>query len=191
VTKVLTGLDMFHIAELTEDDATSVTYAAPEKLPGAVNVKVDPKTESETVWADNSSYAVLNTLGDIDVEIEATDLPLALQKKIFGHTEENGVQFASINDKTIELALGFRSRLSTGGYRYYWFLKGKPELLPVEGKTEEGKPAPQTAKLKLKFMPLQYNGRWKGQAEDGTSFTQGGKWFEKVVYAGSVLTPTV
>jgi phi13 family phage major tail protein len=188
---VLTGLDMFHIAELTKDDDAGVTYVAPEKLPGAVSVKVDPKTESTTVWADNSSHAVLNSLGDIDVEIEAADLPLELQKKIFGHTEENGVQFASINDETMELALGFRSKISSGGYRYYWFLKGKPELLPVEGKTEEGKPAPQTAKLKLKFMPLQFNGRWKGQAEDGTTFTQGNKWFEKVVYAGSVLTPTV
>jgi phi13 family phage major tail protein len=187
--KVISGLDMFHIAELTKDDEIAVTYEVPEKLPGAVNVKLDPKTETETIYADNSPYAVLNSIGDIDVELEATDLPLELQKKIFGHTEEGGVQFAAIDDKTMELALGFRSKISTGGYRYYWLLKGKPELLPTEGKTEEGKPAPQTAKLKLKFMPLQFNGRWKAQAEDSVTFTKGANWFKQVVYAGSVLAP--
>jgi phi13 family phage major tail protein len=191
MSKVISGLDMFHIAELTNDDLVSVTYGIPEKLPGAVNVKIDPKQESETVWADNGAYTVLNALGDIDVEIEAVDLPLELQKKLFGHTEEGGVQFASINDETMELALGFRSKVSTGGFRYYWLLKGKPELLPTEGKTEEGKPAPQTAKLKFKFMPLQHNGRWKAQAEDNATFTKGANWFKQVVYKESVLTPVV
>ncbi|BBW99011.1 major tail protein [Geobacillus subterraneus] len=188
--KIISGLDMFHIAQLIKDDSSGVQYATPEAVPGAVSIKVDPKTESETVYADNSAYAVLNSIGDIDVEMEATDLPLDIQQKLFGHTVENGVQFASIHDETMELALGFRAKVSTGGYRYYWLLKGKPELLPIEGKTEEGKPSPQTAKLKLKFMPLQYNGRWKAQAEDGTEFTQGNKLFDQVVYEGSVLNQT-
>ncbi|CAM4416684.1 major tail protein [Bacillus manliponensis] len=188
MSKLLYGLDMFHLSELTADTVAGVTYEKPDHLPGGVSVKVDPKTESETIFADNGPYAVLNSMGDIDVEIEVVDLPLPMQKKIFGQTEENGVYFSSINDVTMELALGFRAKLSTGGYRYYWFLKGKSELLPIEGKTAEGKVTPQTSKLKMKFMPLQFNGRWKGEAEDGGTFTKGANWFKQVVYQESVLT---
>ncbi|MGG3798987.1 major tail protein [Metabacillus fastidiosus] len=185
------GLDMFHIAELTKDTVAEILYGTPEHLPGSVSVKVDPKTESETFYADNSAFAVLNSMGDIDVEIEVADLPLDIQKKIFGQTEENGVYFSSINDVTMQLALGFRAKVSTGGFRYYWLLKGQSELLPIEGKTDEGKVTPQTSKLKMKFMPLQHNGRWKGEAQDGTTFTKGENWFKKVVYAESVLTPII
>jgi hypothetical protein len=39
-------------------------------------------------------------------------------------------------------------------------------------------------------MPLQYNGRWKAQAQDNGTFS-GENWFNRVVYAGSALLPEV
>lgn len=75
------GLDMFHIAELTGDTTDAALFETPTKLEGAVNVKVDPKTESTTFWADNSAYDVINSLGDIDVDLEVADLPLTMQKR--------------------------------------------------------------------------------------------------------------
>ncbi|KNE19671.1 major tail protein [Virgibacillus pantothenticus] len=188
--KVLHGLDMFHLALLTKDDHEGVTYEPPEPVPGAVNVSVTPNTESNTFFADNGAYEIFNSLGDIDVNMEVADLPLEMQKKIYGHQEEEGVQFASIEDTVAELALSFRAKVSTGGYRYYWFLKGKAQLLPNEYQTDEGNVTPQTAKLTLKFMPLQYNKRWKSQAEDKPDLNLGEKWFKEVVYKGDVLTPT-
>ncbi|MBS4198617.1 phage tail protein [Bacillus sp. FJAT-49732] len=189
MSKVLHGLDMFHIAELTEDTTTSVDYETPEPLLGAVNVNVQPNTESNTFYADNGAYAVLNSLGDIDVDVEVADLPFAMQKTIYGHTEENEVQFASKDDISIDLALGFRAKTSTGGYRFYWLLKGKAELIPIEHQTDEGNTTPQTAKIKLKFMPLQHNGRWKAQAESSEQL-DAAKWFKDVVYKGDILTST-
>jgi len=185
---ILHGLDMFHLAILTEDTRAAINYEAPEALPGAVNVSVKPNAESESFYADNGAFDVFNSLGDIDVSMEVASLPLSVQKKIYGHKEENGVLFDSIEDKIENLALGFRAKLSTGGYRYYWLLKGKPQLLESEHQTDEGKTTPQPAKVALKFMPLQHNGRWRGKAEDGTTFTEGGKWFNKVVYEGAALT---
>lgn len=190
--KVLHGLDKFHIAELKSDDASAAEFETPESVPGAVNVSVNPNTSSNTFFADNGAYEIFSNMGDIDVDIEVADLPLALQKKIFGHKETKGVQFGNINDRVAKLALGFRAKTSTGGYRYYWFLKGNPELLPIEHQTDEDNITPQTAKLKLKFAPLQYNGNWKAQAEDGDTFTEGGKWFDSVVYDDKTVpsTPT-
>ncbi|GAA0434403.1 phage tail protein [Virgibacillus sp. AGTR] len=186
--KVLHGLDMFHLALLTKDDKSGATYEPPEAVLGAVNVSVTPNTESNTFYADNGAYEIFNSLGDIDVSMEAADLPLELQKKIYGHQEEGGVQFASIEDITAELALAFRAKVSTGGYRYYWFLKGKAQLLPNEYQTDEGNVTPQTAKLTLKFMPLQFNKRWKAQAEDTADTNFKDTWFKQVIYNGDVLT---
>lgn len=190
--KVLHGLDMFHIAEVLSDDKTAAEFETPEDVPGAVNVSVAPNTSSNTFYADNGAYEIFSNMGDIDVDVEVADLPLALQKKIFGHKESGGVQFGNINDRVAKLALGFRAKTSTGGYRYYWFLKGNPELLPIEHQTDEDNITPQTAKLKLKFAPLQFNGNWKAQAEDGEVFKQGSKWFTKVVYdeASIPIAPT-
>ena len=182
------GLDMFHIAELTGDTTDAALFETPTKLEGAVNVKVDPKTESTTFWADNSAYDVINSLGDIDVDLEVADLPLTMQKKIYNMNEVNGVQFSNKDDQPINLALGFRAKVSSGGYRYYWLLKGKPELLPIEHKTDEGKADPQTSKIKLKFMPLQHNGNWKAQAE--TEQLKGLDWFKEVIYDESQLNST-
>lgn len=183
------GLDMFHCAEVIQDDEESLKYGTPIKIPGAVSIKVDPKSEQTKFWADNGVYDIFNSMGDIDLEAEMADLPLKLQNKIYGHTEENGVSFASAEDKAIHLAFGFRAKKSTGGYRYYWFLKGLPELMAIESKTTEDKADPESAKFKVGFMPLQNpkgKRRWKAQAEDSDTFNGEG-WFNQVVYDGSAF----
>ncbi|ATH95176.1 major tail protein [Bacillus glycinifermentans] len=183
------GLDMFHCAEVVQDDEESLKFGTPIKIPGAVSIKVDPKSEQTKFWADNGVYDIFNSMGDIDLEAEMADLPLKLQNKIYGHTEENGVSFASAEDKAIHLAFGFRAKKSTGGYRYYWFLKGLPELMAIESKTTEDKADPESAKFKVGFMPLQNpkgKRRWKAQAEDSDTFNGEG-WFNQVVYDGSAF----
>lgn len=183
--KVIHGLDMFHIALLTNDDQSAVTYEQPEPIIGAVNVSVNPTTERNSFYADNMLYAVLDSNGDIDMDMEAADLPFDLQKKIFGHKEKGGVQFANVDDIAAELAVGFRAKTSGGGYRFYWFLKGKSELVPIEHQTDEGNVTPQTAKLKIKFMPLQYNKNWKAQAESAEIGNL--DWFKEVIYDESQI----
>ncbi|MCY8517940.1 major tail protein [Bacillus atrophaeus] len=183
--KVLSGLDMFHIAEVLKDTKDELKFSAPEELPGAVNMKIDPKSEQEVFYADNVAYATVNSLGDIDGDMEVADLPLDMQSRIFGKQVEKGIHFSSADDKTLEIALGFRAKLSTGGYRYYWVLKGTPELVPVEHKTDEGKATPQTAQVKIKFMPLTNvkdgKRRWDAKAEEGNG-VNAETWFKQVVY---------
>ncbi|XAZ36624.1 major tail protein [Bacillus velezensis] len=126
--KVLSGLDMFHIAEVLKDTKDELEFSVPEELPGAVSMKLDPKSETETFYADNGAFAQLSSLGDIDGEMEVADLPLDMQAKIFGKTVEGGIHFSSADDRTLEIALGFRAKISTGGYRYYWSLERKTRI---------------------------------------------------------------
>ncbi|MCY8123238.1 phage tail protein [Bacillus spizizenii] len=189
--KTIHGLDMFHIALLKEDSLERLEYETPERLPGAVNVSVDPKSEQNPFYADNGTYDIINSLGDIDVDMELADLPLEIQERIYGLEEENGVQFSSKNDQAAYLALAFRAKVSNSdSYRYYWLLKGMPSLLPTEHKTDEGSADPQTTKVTLKFMPVDYGKkRWKAQAQDGVkTFMGGAEWFKQVVHEGSSLS---
>ncbi|WP_306292016.1 major tail protein [Bacillus sonorensis] len=180
------GLDMFHFAEVIQDDEKDLIFGKPERLPGAVSVKVDPKSEQTKFWADNGVFDNFNSMGDIDFEAEMADMPLDIQNKIYGRQVENGVSFASSDDQPIYLAFGFRSKISTGGYRYYWFLKGLPELLGNEAKTKEEKVDPQSIKFKVGFQQLQNpkgKNRWHSVAEDTDTFNGEG-WFDQVVYDG-------
>ncbi|COD43551.1 Uncharacterised protein [Streptococcus pneumoniae] len=66
-------------------------------------------------------------------------------------------------------------------------LKGTPELVPVEHKTDEGKATPQTAQVKIKFMPLtnvkEGKRRWDAKAEeDKANGINAETWFKQVVY---------
>ncbi|MBM7598470.1 phi13 family phage major tail protein [Virgibacillus halotolerans] len=179
-TKLIHGLSDFHIAVLTEDSKTAVEYEAVEEMEGAVDVSVTPNTESNTKYADNGAFAVLNSLGDIDVELTAVDLPQHIQTKIFGNDTEGDVVFSNVSDDAAEIALGFKAQIQGGGHRFYWLLKGKPELAETEHKTDEGTVESQDAKLTMKFTPLKHNGNWKAQL-DSDKVTPA-DWFKEVVY---------
>ncbi|MBP1967976.1 phi13 family phage major tail protein [Virgibacillus natechei] len=185
-TKLVHGLSDFHIAILTEDDKTAVEYESPEELEGAVDVSVNPNTETNTKYADNGAFGVLNSLGDIDVDLTAVDLPQHIQTKIFGHDQSGDVVFSNVADEASELALGFKAQIQGGGHRFYWLLKGKPELTNIEHSTDEGTVESQDTQLTLRFTPLRHNGNWKAQL-DSKEVTSA-KWFENVVYDEETAT---
>ena len=55
--KVEFGLKNVHVGTYTVDDATGrVTMGAPFKLPGAVNLSLDPETEEVKSYADDVIY---------------------------------------------------------------------------------------------------------------------------------------
>ncbi|KRG15615.1 major tail protein [Virgibacillus soli] len=180
MSNLVHGLDQFHIAVLTKDTKELVQYEAPQSLIGAVDVSVTPNVDSNTKYADNGAFAVLNNLSDIDVSMTVVDLPQEIQTLIFGQKQEGEVVFSGVDDEAVELALGFRAKIQGGGSRFYWLLKGKPELLPINHQTDEGNVESQDAQLNIKFMPLQHNGNWKAQLDSKT--VTANKWFADVVY---------
>src|SRR5690625_3733292 len=104
--KLIHGLSNFHMAILDSDSAEGVTYDVVHHIEGAVSVSVDPNTDSNTKYADNGAFAVLNNLEDIDVTMAAIDIPREVKKDMFGNKEVNGVLFSNQNDVTKEVALG-------------------------------------------------------------------------------------
>src|SRR5699024_5668259 len=121
-----------HVAIVENDDTSSVEYGTVERVEGAVSVSVTPNTDSTTKYADNGAFAVLSNLEDIDVSMSAIDIPTSIKKEMFGNKEVNDVLFSNKDDITKEIALGFEATIRGGGKRFYWFLKGMPEIIGVE-----------------------------------------------------------
>lgn len=178
---VQVGLKDLHFAILVEDDSTGTAYETPERIAGAINAKINPKSNTETLYADDGPSETATALGEIEVEIEVKDLPLAVQAKLFGHKLENGVLIKSADDTAPYVALGFRSKKSNGKYRFVWLYKGKFELPEQDYQTGEDKPKFQTPKAKATFIKRDSDGRWQAIGdEDETGFKAGATWFTEV-----------
>lgn len=178
--KLIHGLSNFHIAVLMQDDRTGVEYATVQHIEGAVSVSVTPNTDSNTKYADNGAFAVLNSLSDIGVTMAAVDIPTEIKREMYGQKMVNGVVFSNKDDIIKEVALGFEAKIRGGGTRFYWLLKGTPEIIGIEHQTDEGNIESQDAELTLTFTPLRYNGEWKAELDSDVVTTA--DWFEEVVY---------
>lgn len=176
------GLRDLHYALLTTDDATTIAYGTPEKIAGAINAKISPKSNTSTLYADDGPDEVASALGEITVEIQVKDLPLAIQAALLGHKlGTDGVLLKNASDVAPYVAIGFKSMKSNGKYRYVWLYKGKFQLQEQEYKTKEDTPEFQTPTIEATFVKRQKDGNWQAIGdEDETGFTAGATWFTKV-----------
>lgn len=180
------GMKDLYYAKLTKDDATGVTYEAPTLITGAISAKISPKSDTQTLYADDGAFETASQLSEISVELELADLPLTVQAALLGHTVSNGVLEAKSTDQAPYVAIGWRSLKSNGKYRYYWLLKGKFEIPDDESQTKEDKANFQTAKIKGTFVCRIYDGKWKLVGdEDESGFSATGWFSDTKIEAGA------
>ncbi|WP_069648986.1 major tail protein [Caloranaerobacter ferrireducens] len=160
------GLKDIHIAVLTQDDNTGVTYDTPIKLERAISARLSPKVSSENIYSDDTVEDVITAFEGVDVEIEINQLSLESRAKLQGAKVVKGVLIESKEDIPPTLALGFKSKKNNGKYRYVWLLKGKFELASDEYDTEGEKPQPKSAKIKGTFFARDYDGNYRFIADE-------------------------
>lgn len=189
---VQVGLKDLYYAIQTQDD-TGVAYATPVKIAGAITAKVSPKTDTETLYADDGPAETASALGQIDVEINPKDISLDDQAALLGHTVTGGVIYKKSTDIAPYVAIGFKSIKSNGKYRYVWLYKGRFETPEQEYQTKEDKPNFQTPTLKGTFIKRDYDSAWQKIAdEDHPDYVAsiGTNWFTAVDTADTTA-PTI
>lgn len=176
------GLRDLHYALLTSDDETGAVYSAPEKIIGAITAKIAPKTDAQKHYSDDGLSEVVTSLGEIEVEFSADDLPLTVQAALLGHTlGTDGVLLKNKDDIAPYVALGFRSMKSNGKFRYIWQYKGKFEIPEEDYETKKENVEFKPPTIKGTFMPRETDGEWQAVGdEDETGFTAGATWFDAV-----------
>jgi phi13 family phage major tail protein len=76
---VQVGLNSLYYAVLTSDTPLAATYNSPVAIAGAINAKISPKSNTETLYCDDGPDETVTSLGEIDVEFETKDIDLNTQ----------------------------------------------------------------------------------------------------------------
>ena len=185
------GVENLVYAVLT-DEVTAV-YDKPALISPAINVKINPKSNSDTLYADNRAVETATSLGEIDVEIETQDLPLEVQAELLGHKIDSTtkVMCSDVQDSAPYVAVGFKIKKANGKYRYVWLLKGKFSEPEEEHSSQEDKTKFQTPKIKGTFV-TRTDGKWKYTADEDSGFTGGTAWFNSVYNQATIpAAPTI
>lgn len=162
------GLKDLYYAKLIKDDETGVQYDTPKKIAPAISASVSPTVNSATLYADNGPIVTANSLGEITVEINPSDIPFDVQVDLLGQTiNEDGVIIDNAEDQAPEVALGFRRTTSAGTSRLVWLLKGKFSLPTEEAQTQGDTPEFQTPTITGVFIKRMFDGNWRYRLDTG------------------------
>ena len=153
-------------------DELSETYGTVKTAPPVINIKVAPKVDIATLYADNRAVETAASIGDIPVEFETQDLPYEVQADFLGHALDpiTGVLTKNTADKSPYLALGYERTKGNGKSRYVWLFKVMLQEFAEETKTSEGKVTFQTPKISgLAIANL--NGDWLKTGDEDSGST--------------------
>lgn len=142
--KVKFGLKNVHFAKMivsAEDE--SISYATPVRIPGAVNLSLEPQGDKADFNADDviffSDYANNGYSGDLEV----AKIPDEFLKEILGQAvDENGALIESSEDKSSKFALMFEVNGDVNAKRvvYYNCSASRPKAeASTVGETKEPK----------------------------------------------------
>lgn len=188
---VLVGLKDLYYALLEKDDSTGVAYGTPVRIAGAIQANINPNASIETLFADDGPMETATTMGQIELELVAADVPLDVQAILLGHTVSGAILKRKSNDVPPWVAVGFRALKSNGKYRYTWLLKGKFSQPEQSHETKGDSVNFQTPTLTGNFVKRDFDDEWIHQTDEDLAdyvATIGQNWFTAV--GGGVAADT-
>ncbi|MGM9924841.1 MAG: major tail protein [Bacillus sp. (in: firmicutes)] len=105
--KVTYGLKNVHYGVITEDADGVVTFATPKRLPGATELSLEPKGETNDFYADDMIYYSSTTNQGYGGTLTLASLTKDFRVDVLGDVLENGVLTESSNAKPKKIALMF------------------------------------------------------------------------------------
>ena len=182
--KIKYGLKNVYYAVATIAQDGSATYAAPVRIPGAVNLSLDAQGESTPFYADNIVYYVSVANNGYQGDLEIALVPDAFKRDVLGYRAGgNKILVESANAPTVNFALLFEFAGDTKARRHvlYNCTAARPS---VSGATKTESIEPQTESLTLTATTI-YNAALqddivKGETDDTTADTVYNAWFEQV-----------
>lgn len=93
MSKVRYGLNNVHYAKATRNDSTGAyTFGTPVRIPGAVNISIDPQGEITKFYADNTVYWSGNSNSGYSGTLEIALVPDSFKKDCLGYiVDDNGI----------------------------------------------------------------------------------------------------
>ena len=118
------GLDKLYYADITEDDTGNETYGKPVQLAKAISAELSVELNEASLYADDGESEIVKEFKSGTLSLGVDDIGNEVAAKLVGATiDKNGVLISGGEDSAKPVAVGFRARMSTGKYRYYWLYR--------------------------------------------------------------------
>ena len=160
------GLDDVYFAVMTagsDTPTTAPTYGTPFKVPGVAKATVKQNGEVVADWGDNGPYSLVNSRGNVELDLEFVDLDPNTRVTLLNITKSGGITQEKAYDQSPFVAMGFRvwhGNLDASGnkiYTYFWYAKGKLAIDDKGANTKKDKLAIEHFMFKGLFAKLIYN----------------------------------
>lgn len=167
-------------------DPDKEEYATEVKsLTGAIDAKISTPTSTDTQYADDGAFDVMDSEGDTAVDLKVVDVPMHIRAELLGkEVDANGVVLDTIDTAAPYVALGFKGlKANKKGERYVWLYKGKFSLGEENFHTKEDKGTFQEPTLKGTFVNRIKDGRKKATIDsdvEGINQEVINHWFDSV-----------
>jgi len=180
---------------LTDPSGGTATYDTPyaftKKL---IKLGVKNKSSMEMQYADDQTVDIYSDDGDVEIEIENTDVTEDERALLLGQTMVAGVRTPSTTDVKPYFCVMWKSKKRNGAYKYYKVLKVQFKESDEDFATKAEKTAPQTDKISGTGIQRISDGLRKRIADaDSATYiaSTGSGWFTTGDITPDTTPPTV
>ncbi|WP_191556449.1 major tail protein [Metabacillus idriensis] len=157
--KVTFGLENVHYAPYTETAGT-ITYETPIRIPGGVEITLDPRGELSEFYADNLLYYVANSNQGYDGTLNIANIPEQFAIDALGEEkdEDDGVITERADAKQKPFALLFEFDGDVKAVRHVLFncTANRPS---ISSSTKTNTQEPNTNELSFVSSPITIDGK--------------------------------
>ncbi len=187
--KIKYGLSNVYYAVATIAADNTVTYDTPVRIPGAVNLSMEPQGERSVFKADNIDYYTSASNNGYEGDLEVALVPDSFETDVLGAIEDNKkVLVEDVNAPTVHFALLFQFEGDVKGTRHV-FYNCTATRANVEGETKGETIEPKTDTLSLAAAPVHFasidKDVCKARTKDDTDATTYESWFTTVYTPGA------
>jgi len=187
--KVKFGLKNVHYAKKIVAGDGSISYETPVKVPGAVELSLDPRGDMIEFYADDILYYSASNNQGYEGTLTMALIPDAFKTVILGETlSADGVMLESTQDKGSDFALMFEFDGDKKAKRHvlYNVTASRPG---VNGTTKNDAPEPQTDELSFVASARESDYLVKANSTPTTNETVYANWYQSVYESGGTVTP--
>lgn len=152
--KIKYGLRNVYYAKVTAVDASTgaLTYDTPVRIPGAVDLAMEPAGDENPFYADDVVYWQGYANNGYSGTLEIALIPDAFRVDVLGESlGSNGVYYELSDTPTVEFALMFEFQGDESATRHCLF-RCTASRAATNGHTQEAQITPQTETLNLTAM---------------------------------------
>lgn len=128
--KAIFNIKKVQVSKITETDGT-ITYGSPIKVKGTVSLTMDIEQTNNPIYADGTTYFILQGKSSISGTLENYFVPVEMLKEIFKYVQDSNNNWVQTDDAASRFGLQFACDDEEGNevyFTYYDVISTKPGL---------------------------------------------------------------